>query len=175
MVWCSKLIIPILCYVIEHHHYNLFRVSMSLLCLAMRVVTLFVIPLIMASSVEAIQTLSDDEFATPCPETTGSSSSSGVVLGATLKRKRDTPTKRVPVSHHDTRKILSRIVQSRCECARMSKDKMRRSCFARFQPVLEDLVKLRNKIHTLHKLDSDQFVAYLVFNHVLRLYVVMLF
>ena len=148
---------------------------MSLLCFAMRVAALLVIPLIMASSVEAIHNLSDDEFATPGPETRGSSSSSGVALGATPKRKRDT-TKRVSSSLHDTRKLLSRIVQSTCECSRMSKDKTRRSCFARFQAVMEDLLKLRNKIHTLHKLDSDQFVAHLIFNNnVLCLHFVMPF
>ena len=80
------------------------------------------------------------------------SSSSGV------KRKRsDRPSQTLSVHH--LRSKVARAVQSVCSCSRCSRKVVRPSCFAKFAHVIDDVVKLRLKIHSLHKLDSDVFVS----------------
>ena len=143
----------------QHFHSNHLGVLISFRCSAMRVATLF-IPLLIASLMEAVVALSDDEDGpTGIEFNQNAGGSSRDALTATPKRQRVT-RERLPSSIHDTRKLISRVFQSTCECSRLSRDKSRRSCFAHFRHVVEDLLNLRNKIHTLHKLDSDQFVAY---------------
>ena len=55
------------------------------------------------------------------------------------------------------REKLGRLLQSKCGCARSSKSKIpKESCFLKFAPLVEDVLKLRRHLHSLHKLDADR-------------------
>lgn len=68
------------------------------------------------------------------------------------------------LSVHQVRSTIVRTVRSVCDCSRQSSKKARPSCFAKFAHVIDDVVKLRIKVHSLHKLDSDVFVSCLLVN-----------
>ena len=108
---------------------------------------------------EPVSALSDDEGAIPASSSSIPQNPVGPQPGPSLKRKRSLDSK--PISLHDVRSQVSRTVQGKCQCSQLSKDLGRPSCLRRFAHVIDEVAQLRHKIHTLHKLDSDQFVSLL--------------
>lgn len=60
------------------------------------------------------------------------------------------------------RERVSRLIQSRCYCARRCKKYRRPSCFAKFCRLTDRVVALRQELSSLHKLDADQKVFELI-------------
>ena len=96
----------------------------------------------------------------PCEELPQTASSSSGVKRTFSGR----PTSNQTLSVHQVRSKIVRTVQSVCNCSRQSSKRARPSCFAKFAHVIDDVVKLRIKVHSLHKLDSDVFVSCLLVN-----------
>lgn len=120
--------------------------------------------LLMMGSLEPVSSLSDDERV-PASSSSVSQNPQGQSGDAmdphsSLKRKRSSSFK--PVSLHQVRSCVARAVQGTCQCSRLSKEAGRPSCLRRFAHVIDEVAKIRHKIHTLHKLDSDTFASLLI-------------
>lgn len=137
--------------------------SWSFSSFAMRLVRVWLV-LLMLCSPTPVNALSDDEGVAASSSSVSQNpqgqSGDAVDPQPSLKRKRSLSFK--PLSMHDVRSCVARAVQGKCQCSQVSKEAGRPSCLRRFAHVIDEVAKIRHKIHTLHKLDSDTFASLLL-------------
>ena len=112
-----------------------------------------------------IQQLSDSDDGGPQPAVASSSRGSPQVKRSSQGDAVVSAEQAVP---HRTSVKIGRLLQLRCKCSQACKRK-RESCFKRFLQLADRVGKLRQRLASLHKLDSDREVGTYLFSgaHVL--------